>query len=83
MVTANELTADQGAVDAKIQEIAGSYETPDEVVEFYSKPENRSQVEAVVVEDAVVELVKGKAKGKKVKMSYEDAVKPAAPKAEA
>jgi trigger factor len=79
VVKENELKPDAEAVDAKIQEIAGSYETPEEVVEFYNKPENRSQVEAVVVEDAVVELVKSKAKGKKVKMSYEDAVKPATP----
>jgi trigger factor len=81
VVKDNEIVADAAAVDAKIQEIAESYETPAEVIEFYGKQENRAQVEAVVVEDAVVELVKSKAKGKKVKMSYEDAVKPAAPKA--
>ena len=80
VVKENELTPDAEAVDAKIQEIAGSYESPDEVIAFYNQPENRSQVEAAVVEDAVVELVKSKAKGKKVKMSYEDAVKAAAPK---
>lgn len=79
VVKENEITPDTEAVDAKIQEIAGTYETPAEVVEFYNQKENRAQVEAAVVEDAVVELVKSKAKGKKVKMSYEDAVKAAAP----
>jgi trigger factor len=77
MVKLNDLKADAVKVEEKIQEIAATYETPDEVVAHYSKPENRSQVEAVIVEDAVVELVSSKAKVKKKKMSYEDAVKSA------
>ncbi len=79
VVKENEIKPDDEAVEAKIQEIASAYEAPAEVIEFYGKQENRAQVEAVVVEDAVVELVKAKAKGKKVKMSYEDAIKSAAP----
>lgn len=78
IVKGNELKADAEKVDAKIQELATAYESPEEVVEYYSQPDNRSQVEAVVLEDAVVELVTSKAKVKKVKMSYEDAVKPEA-----
>tara|TARA_R110001592_G_scaffold191405_2_gene437612 strand:- start:11724 stop:13034 length:1311 start_codon:yes stop_codon:yes gene_type:complete len=78
IVKGNNLKAEADKVDAKVQELATAYESPEEVVEFYSQPENRGQVEAVVLEDAVVELVISKAKVKKVKMSYEDAVKPEA-----
>jgi len=77
LVKSNEITADAEAVDAKIQEMAASYESPDEVVAFYSQAENRAQIEAFVIEEAVVELVSSQAKVKKAKMSYEDAVKPA------
>jgi len=76
VIKSNELVADEEAVEAKIQELAGAYESPEEVIAFYGQQENRTQIEAFVVEEAVVELVASKAKVKKVKMSYEDAVKP-------
>lgn len=76
IVKGNDLKADADKVEAKIQELASAYESPEEVIAHYSQPENKAQVEAVVLEDAVVELVTSKAKVKKVKMSYEDAVKP-------
>lgn len=78
IVKGNNLKAEADKVDAKIQELATAYESPEEVIEFYAQPENRAQVEAVVLEDAVVELVCDQAKLKKLKMSYEDAVKPEA-----
>ena len=81
IVKDNDLKADAAKVDEKIQEIAGTYETPDEVVEHYNKPENRQQVEAVIVEDAVIELLKEKAKIKKKKMSYQEAVQAASAQA--
>ena len=80
LVKQNDIKADDAAVQAKIEEIAATYESPEEVTAYYSQPENRAQVEAVVVEEAVVEHVVANAKVKKKKMSYEDAVKPAAPK---
>lgn len=77
IVKDNDIKADAAKVDEKIQEIAGTYESPEEVIEHYNKPENRTQVEAVVVEDAVIELLKEKAKTKKKKMSYQEAVQSA------
>lgn len=77
VVKEHEIKADAEKVDAKIQEISGTYESPEEVVTHYNKPENRSQVEAVVVEDAVIDLLLGKAKVKKKKMSYQEAVQSA------
>jgi len=76
VVKTNELTADDSAVDAKIQELASAYESPDEVTAYYAQQENRAQIEAFVIEESVVEAVISKAKVKKVKMSYDDAVKP-------
>lgn len=80
IVKENDIKPDATKVDEKIQEIASTYETPDEVVTHYNKPENRSQVEAVIVEDAVVELLLDKAKVKKKKMSYQEAVQAASAK---
>ncbi len=80
LVKANDIKADPATVDAKIQELAASYESPEEVVSYYNQPENKAQIEALVVEEAVVEDVISKAKVKKKKMSYDDAVKPAEPK---
>ncbi len=73
----NELETDQEKVDAKIQEIASTYEDPDEVIQYYSNtPEQRQQIESAVLEDQVVDLVLEKAKVKEKKYKYEDAVKP-------
>jgi trigger factor len=77
IVKMNELKADADSVEAKIQEIASTYESPAEVTEFYAQAENRQQIESAVLEEAVVDLVLASAKVKKKKMSYEDAVKPA------
>ena len=74
VVKEHDIKADAEKVDAKIQEISGTYESPEEVVAHYNKPENRSQVEAVIVEDAVIDLLLEKAKVKKKKMSYQEAV---------
>jgi trigger factor len=77
IVKLNEIKADVKEVEAKIQEIASTYESPAEVIEFYAQDENRQQIAAAVAEEAVVDLVVSSAKVKKKKMSYEDAVRPA------
>jgi len=80
IIKGNELKADQEKVDEKIQEIASTYESPEEVVALYAKPEHRSQVEAFVLEEQVVDFVLSQVKVKNKKMSYEDAVKAASPR---
>merc|ERR1712217_708724 len=58
VVKANDLKADAAKVDEKIQEIASTYEQPEEVVaHFNSNQEQKTQVESVVLEEAVVDLV--------------------------
>jgi trigger factor len=77
VVKVEALTPDDAQVRARVDEIASTYETPKEVVDYYySKPELLSSVEAVVLEDQVTELVLSKGKVKEEKLSYEDAVKP-------
>ncbi|WP_372964576.1 trigger factor [Marinobacter sp.] len=76
VVKKNELKADPSKVDEKIQEIASTYEQPEEVVaHFNSNQDQKSQVESVVLEEAVVEFVLGQTKPKEKKMKYEEAVK--------
>jgi trigger factor len=77
VVKVEELSPDETAVRARIDEIASTYEQPQEVVDYYySKPELLSSVEAVVLEDQVTELVLSKAKVKEETLPYEEAVKP-------
>lgn len=81
IIKENDMKADAAVVDEKIAELAATYESPDEVVAWYGQPDNRAQIEAVVLEEAVIEHVIAQAKVKNKKMSYDDAVKPEAPKA--
>ena len=77
IIKENELKPDAEQVEEKIQEIASTYESPEEVVALYQKPEHRGQIEAFVLEEQVVDFVLSKVKVKKKKMSYEDAVQSA------
>jgi trigger factor len=75
VVKKNDLKADDAKVDAKIQEIASTYEQPEEVVaHFNSSPEEKQQIESAVLEDAVVDLILEQAKVKEKKMKYEEAI---------
>src|SRR4029077_4741674 len=63
LVRANNLQAKPDHIQAPIQGKAQSYEKPSEVVRWYLGDRQRlAEVEAVVVENNVVEFVLGKAK---------------------
>lgn len=80
LIRAHDLTADDAKLEEKIQEIASTYQEPEEVIEFYkTDPQQKAQLESLVLEDAVVELVMSKAKVEDKNVSYEDAIKPAQP----
>ncbi|MBE0484604.1 trigger factor [Marinobacter sp.] len=80
VVKKNELKAEPAQVDEKIQEIASTYEQPEEVIaHFSSNPDQKAQIEASVLEDAVVDLVLGQAKVVEKKMKYEEAVQAGQP----
>jgi len=63
LVAKNNLQARPDQVRARVDEMAQTYEQPQEVVRwYYSKPENLRDIEDSVVEENVVEWVMGQAK---------------------
>lgn len=75
IVKQNDLKASPEKVDEKIQEIASTYEQPEEVVaHFNSNPQQKAQIESAVLEDEVVDFVLSQAKVTEKKMKYEEAV---------
>ncbi|MEO5607042.1 MAG: trigger factor [Polaromonas sp.] len=73
LVRANELQAKPEQLKAHIEELAASYEKPDEVVRWYLGDNRRmGEVEAVVVENNVTDFVLGKAKVTEKTISFED-----------
>src|SRR5690606_24147067 len=67
-----KLTVDQERVKAFIEETAQSYEDPQEVVDFFSNDQQqRSQIEAVVLEDQVVDYILQNAKVSDEAISYQ------------
>ena len=73
LVRANELQAKPEQLKAHIEELAASYEKPDEVVRWYLSDSSRlGEIEAVVVENNVTDFVLGKAKVTEKTISFED-----------
>ena len=71
-----KLEVDQARVDAYIDDMASSYEDPTEVVEYFKNDkQQRAQIEAVVLEDQVVDHILAAAKVNDVAVSYEDLLK--------
>ena len=63
LVKANKLEATPEQVKAQVEEFAQSYEDPQQVIKFYYSDRRRlAEVEALVLEDNVVNYVLGKAK---------------------
>ena len=58
--------------------MASTYQDPEQVKEFYnSNKEQRAQLEALALEEAVVELILSKAKVSEKESSYEEVIKTA------
>ncbi|WP_346839678.1 trigger factor [Microbulbifer sp. SAOS-129_SWC] len=77
IVKQNKLSVDADRVKAKVEELASTYQQPEEVVEYYyNNRELLSGVESVVLEDQVVDFVLDTAEVKEVKSSYDDVIKP-------
>jgi trigger factor len=81
-ISSYELRADNEQVSKAIAEIASTYESPQEVIDYYqSNPQQRSSVESKILEDQVVEKLLAGANITESECSYQDAV--GADKAEA
>jgi trigger factor len=77
IIKSADLKVDADRVRALIEEIAESYETPAEVVNwYYGNQEQLQQVEAVVLEDQVVDHVLSKAAVSDKPGTYEDILRP-------
>lgn len=83
-ISANSLSADPDKVKAMIEEIASTYEKPEEVINYYyGNQEQLQQISTVVLEDTVVEKLLEVATVTDKPCSYEDAVAPTPPPGEA
>lgn len=73
-----KLTASEEKVDALIEEVASTYQEPEQVREYYKNtPEQKSQVEALALEEQVVEKILESAKVTEVEAGYEEVIKAA------
>lgn len=83
MITTFELSAEPAKVREAIEDIASTYQDPEEVINwYYSENEQLSGIESRVLEDAVVEKLLAGAAIAEVECSYQDALakaRPAAP----
>ena len=71
-----KLEVDAARVEAYIEDMATSYEDPAEVIEYFKNDEKqRAQIEAVVLEDQVVDYILAAAKVSDTEVSYQDLLK--------
>ncbi|MCI4440572.1 trigger factor [Tibeticola sediminis] len=73
LVKANQLHATPEQVRAHVEELASSYERPEEVVRwYYSDPRRLAEVEAVVIENNVSDFVLSKAKVQEKAIGFDE-----------
>jgi trigger factor len=73
LVNANGLHAKPAQIDAHINELAASYESPAEVVRWYKSDNRRlAEIEAIVIENNVTEFVLAQAKVTEKTVSFDD-----------
>lgn len=76
IIRANSIKADGAKVRAAVEELASAYETPSEVVAwYYSNERELSQMEAIVLEDQVVDFVLSKAKVVDKEQKFDEVMK--------
>lgn len=79
VIQQNQLKVDPAAVRKLVEELAESYEQPQEVVNwYYGNKDQLAQVEAMALEEAVIDHILSKAKVTETACSYEEALKPVA-----
>jgi len=80
LVKVSGVTVDQEKVTEKINDIAATYEDPQEVINHYSNnPQLKSGIEALVLEEMVVDWVIDQAKVSDVKSTFSELMKPEQP----
>ena len=80
MISQYELSAEPAKVREAIEDIASTYQDPEEVINwYYSENEQLAGIESRVLEDAVVEKLLSNAAIAEVECSYQDALAKARP----
>lgn len=83
LIKAEELKSDPAKVRAMVEEMAATYQDPDEVINYYyGNKELLQSVESAVLEEEAVDKILAAAQVIDVPQSYEEAVAPAAPSEE-
>lgn len=83
VIKSKALKADPALVKTTIEDIASTYETPEQVVRwYYSNKEQLASVESSVLEDQAFEAILAEAKVKEKRASYDDVIKPDTAKAD-
>jgi trigger factor len=78
VIKINDIKADDAKVQERIEEFAQTYQSPEEVINWYkSNPAERSKIESVVLEDQLVDFVLQKAKVTETTLSFEELMEPA------
>jgi len=80
IVEQENVVTDDDAVRSKIEEIASSYEEPEQLINYYySNEQQLNQVQSLVLEEQIVALVLASAEVIDEPVSYDEAIKPPAP----
>ncbi len=78
LIQTSGLKVDAERVRSTVEEMAETYQQPQEVIDYYySNSEQLAQVEALVLEDQVVDLLVSQATITEISVGYQDAIKPA------
>lgn len=68
-----EIKADPGKVKGRIEKLAENYHDPAAIVQWYYSDKNRlGEIEALVMEDEVIEAVSGQADIKEIKLTFDE-----------
>jgi len=77
LVKENDIQLDQDKVESLLKDIASSYEDPDEVINYYRQnQEFMGNIEALAVEEQVVDFVKDKGTVTEKSMSFDEVMNP-------
>lgn len=80
IIETKQVALDAARVRRTVEDLALSYEQPDEVVGwYYSNREQLTQVQNMVMEDQVVDLILEQAKVTDVRVSFKELMQPATP----
>jgi FKBP-type peptidyl-prolyl cis-trans isomerase (tr igger factor) len=79
VMQAQELKADPAKVRESVEELASTYESPDDVINwYYGNQEQLATIESAVLEDQVFDYIAEQAKVSDSSVSYQEVIQPEA-----